>query len=62
MVPNPRTNGDTQVSVGLGNYGGETAVSVGAFHYFNEDVLINAGLSYSTEGGTATRAGITWGF
>jgi len=62
MVPNSRTREDSQVSLGLGNYKSETAVAVGVFHYIDDDVLINAGLSYSKEGGVSTRAGVTWGF
>jgi hypothetical protein len=49
----------------MGNYGGETALAVGVFHYDENngnDILFNAGMSYTHEGGTAVRAGVTWGF
>ncbi|WP_457607290.1 YadA family autotransporter adhesin, partial [Nitratifractor sp.] len=63
IVPNYRAHGDTQISIGMGNYRGETAIAAGAFHYFNDNVLINIGASYSPNGGgAAIRAGITWGF
>jgi len=62
LVPNARSDKDTQLSLGLGAYKGETAFAAGAFHYVDDDVLLNAAVSYSKEAGTAARAGITWGF
>ena len=62
LVPNQRVTSDTQLSVGLGYYDSEAAIAGGMFHYINDDVLLNAGVSYSRESGTAGRAGVTWGF
>jgi len=62
LVPNQRVTGDTQLSIGLGYYDSEAAIAGGMFHYINDDVLLNAGVSYSRESGTAGRAGVTWGF
>ncbi len=62
LTPNYRSNKNTQISLGIGSYKGETAVAVGAFHYFGKNILFNAALSHSKTSGTATRAGITWGF
>lgn len=62
LVPNQRVSNDTQLSVGLGYYDGETAIAGGMFHYIDDDILLNAGISYSRESGTSARAGVTWGF
>lgn len=63
LVPNARAAGNTQVSLGLGNYGGASAVAAGMFHYVTSSVLLNAGLSSSFNGhGTAARAGVTFGW
>ena len=62
LVPNNRVKNDSQVSLGLGQYGGETAFAMGIFHYVDDNILLNAGISYAKESGTAGRAGITWGF
>jgi len=63
MVPNYRAAGDTQLSLGLGNYSGSNALAAGVFHYVNDNILLNAGVSSSfNSDGTASRAGITIGF
>jgi autotransporter adhesin len=62
LVPNQRVASDTQLSIGLGYYDSETALAGGMFHYVNDEILLNAGVSYSRESGTAARAGVTWGF
>jgi len=62
LVPNHRIQSDTQFSLGVGTYEGEGAVAMGLFHYVADDVLLNAGVSYANEAGTAARAGVTWGF
>ena len=63
LIPNHRSDKDTQLSLGLGTYGGESAIAVGFFHYTNEDdVMFNVAASHSSEAGTAVRAGVTWGF
>jgi autotransporter adhesin len=61
LIPNPRSDKDTQLSLGLGHYKSETAIAFGVFDYVEDDVLLNAGASYSKETGTAFRMGITWG-
>ena len=62
LVPNGRSDKNTQVSLGLGTYKGETALAIGAFHYVDDDILLNAAVSHAQESGTSARAGITWGF
>jgi len=62
LIPNGRSDKDTQVGLGLGNYEGETAFALGLFHYVNDDLVLNAAVSRSNEVGTATRIGMTWGF
>lgn len=61
LVPNDRAGGNTQLSLGMGNYEGETAIAAGVFHYFNDKVLVNAGGSFASDE-TAVRAGVTIGF
>jgi autotransporter adhesin len=63
LVPNSRTTGNTQISLGLANYSGADAMAAGLFHYVSNNVLVNAGVSTSfSSGETATRAGVTFGF
>ena len=62
LVPNARTAGDTQISIGTGSYEGNAGIAVGAFHYFNDNVLVNIGASYAGSKSTAFRAGITFGW
>ena len=63
LVPNARATGNTQISLGLGNYAGATALAGGVFHYVSNNVLLNAGVSSSfKQQGTAARAGITIGW
>ena len=62
LVPNPRSHKQRQISVGMGHYKSSTAIAVGAFYYVNDDLLINAAASYSSDSGTSFRAGVTWGF
>ncbi len=63
LTPNARASGNTQISLGLGNYGSVNALAMGVYHYVNDNVLINAGASTTFDHGkTAARAGITFGF
>ena len=62
MIPNAKLDSNTQLSMGLGYYESEVAVAIGAFHYIDDLALLNFGLVYSAEGGTAARLGVTWGF
>ncbi|WP_312562427.1 YadA C-terminal domain-containing protein, partial [Anaerospora sp.] len=52
-------NEPTQLSVGIGNYGGETAFAAGVYHYVKNDVLLNAAISICGSE-TAGRVGATW--
>jgi len=63
LVPNARSASNTQLSLGLGNYGNANAVALGVFHYVNDNVLVNVGASTAFDNRkTAARAGITIGF
>ena len=63
LIPNARAAGDTQLSVGMGGYKGTSAIAAGVFHYFDDNILVNAGLSHGFgEGETAVRAGVTIGW
>jgi autotransporter adhesin len=61
MTPNPRDDGRTQVSMGMGFYQGKTAYAGGVYHYVNDRVLLNAGMSFAG-GESASRVGMTLGF
>ena len=61
LVPNARSAGNTQVSVGTGGYRDQVGVAAGVFHYVNNGTLLNAGASYSKDN-VAWRAGVTFGF
>ena len=62
LVPNSRSKGNTQVSVGFGHYGGSQALAAGLFHYVNDDMLVNAGISATTSNEVFGRAGVTFGW
>lgn len=63
LVPNARAGGNTQISIGYGNYGSANAVAAGMFHYVNNNVLFNAGVSTAFDNHeTAARAGVTFGW
>jgi autotransporter adhesin len=63
LVPNARTGGNTQISLGLGQYSGASAMAAGVFHYVSDNVLLNAGVSSSfNRNRAAGRAGVTFGF
>ena len=62
LVPNARSNSDTQLSIGTGYYRGTTGVAVGGFHYINDDILLNAGAAYGGNGASTFRSGVTVGF
>jgi uncharacterized coiled-coil protein SlyX len=63
LVPNARSASNTQLSLGLGNYGNANAVALGGVHYVNDNVLLNVGASTAFGNSkTAARAGITIGF
>jgi len=60
LVPNARAHGNTQLSVGTGTYEGHTAAAVGGFHWVNDNLLLNAGVSYGNSNNVVYRAGLTW--
>ncbi|MCL1891684.1 MAG: YadA-like family protein [Alphaproteobacteria bacterium] len=64
LVPNARSSGDTQISIGTGGYRDAFGVALGAFHYINNGTLVNVGASYATgdKANVSWRAGITFGF
>ncbi len=45
LVPNARSRGNTQLSLGIGHYSSENAVAAGVFHYLSDTVLLTAGVS-----------------
>ena len=62
LVPNARAAGNTQVSASTGYYDGKVGGAVGVFHYVNDNVLVNAGVSYAGDESLMARAGVTFGF
>ncbi len=62
LVPNARSAGDTQISVGTGYYRGTTGFALGAFHHLNDSVMLNAGASYAGNGTAIFKGGVTFGF
>jgi autotransporter adhesin len=61
MTPNPRDNGRTQISMGMGFYKGKTAMAGGVYHYVNDRVLLNTGMSFAGSESSG-RFGMTIGF
>ena len=62
LVPNSRSTGKTSLSLGTGAYGGHGAVAVGGFHYITDNLMLNAGVSWSDSSDTAYRMGVTYSF
>ncbi|MDR1337790.1 MAG: YadA C-terminal domain-containing protein [Rickettsiales bacterium] len=64
LVPNARSVGNTQLSIGTGGYRDQVGVAAGLFHYVSDGALLNAAVSYGTgkQGDLGWRAGITFGF
>jgi autotransporter adhesin len=64
MVPNARAEGNVQMSVAAGTYGGESALALGAHWYVSNRLLVNARVARSTSSGGSTGAavGATFGF
>ncbi|MBN2333630.1 MAG: YadA-like family protein [Deltaproteobacteria bacterium] len=63
LVPNTRALGNTQIALGVGHYSGSNALAAGMFHYVSDKIMVNAAVSTTfNNNGTATRAGITFGF
>jgi hypothetical protein len=60
LVPNARSQGDTSLSLGTGAYQGHTAMAIGGFHYINDNILLNAGVSWSNTSDAAYRIGVTY--
>ncbi|MBQ9271734.1 MAG: YadA-like family protein [Alphaproteobacteria bacterium] len=62
LVPNSRSTGKTSLSIGTGAYGGHGAVAVGGFHYITDNLMLNAGVSWSDSSDAAYRMGVTYSF
>jgi trimeric autotransporter adhesin len=64
LVPNARAEGNFQMAVAAGTYGGESALALGANWYVSDRLLVNAHVSRSTGSGGSTGAsvGATFGF
>lgn len=60
LVPNARANGNTQLAIGTGAYEGHTAMAIGGFHWVNDNILLNAGVSWGNSSDKAYRMGITY--
>ncbi|WP_455611297.1 YadA C-terminal domain-containing protein, partial [Cloacibacillus porcorum] len=50
----------TTISAGYGYYRSEQSFAVGVFHYIRENVLINAGVAFNSDGDTMGRAGVSF--
>lgn len=53
-------NKSTAITAGLGYYKGESALALGVAHRINDDVRVNAGLSFSGNSDTMINAGVSW--
>ncbi|MEX3953903.1 YadA family autotransporter adhesin [Paraburkholderia sp. EG287B] len=64
LIPNARAEGNFQMAVAAGTYGGESALALGANWYVSNRLLLNAHLARSTGSGGSTGAsvGATFGF
>ena len=62
LVPNAKSKGNTQLSIGVGAYGDSQAIAAGLFRYIDNDVLVNAGVSATSSSEVVGRAGITFGW
>nr|WP_246089011.1 YadA-like family protein [Paraburkholderia guartelaensis] len=64
LIPNARAEGNFQVAVAAGTYGGESALALGANWYVGDRLLLNAHVARSTGSGGSTGAsvGATFGF
>ncbi|MBR6355949.1 MAG: YadA C-terminal domain-containing protein, partial [Alphaproteobacteria bacterium] len=59
LVPNPRAQGNTSLSIGTGMYKGNGAVAVGGFHNITDNLMLNAGLAWGKED-ASYRMGVTY--
>ncbi|MCD8163590.1 MAG: YadA-like family protein [Synergistaceae bacterium] len=50
----------TTISAGYGYYRSEQSFAVGVFHYIRENVLVNAGVAFNSDGDTMGRAGVSF--
>ena len=64
LVPNARSRGNTQISVGTGGYKDKVGIAGGLFHYIGDGTMLNAGVSYGfgKQANIGWRAGVTFGF
>lgn len=61
---NPKAEGSTQVSVGVGHYSGEGAAALGLYQFSaSNQLMFNVGVATAMDGGNvASRAGVTFGW
>ena len=45
---------------GTGAYAGHTAMAIGGFHYINDNLMLNAGVSWGNSSESAYRVGLTY--
>ena len=62
LTPNSRADGKTQLSIGTGSYESRPAVAIGAFHWITNNLMVNAGLSFSESDDAVYRMGLTYSF
>ena len=62
LVPNPRSSGNTTLSLGTGAYSGHNAVAVGAFHYLTNNLMLNAGVAWGDSRDAVYRVGMSYSF
>ena len=62
LVPNARSTSDTQLSLGLGNYGSANAVALGVFTISTTMCCLMSGVNGFRQQQNSRRAGITIGF
>ena len=60
LGPNAKASGNTQISLGAGEYGGHTAMAFGGFHWVNDNILLNAGAAWTDNSTMTYRMGVTY--
>lgn len=61
LHPNPKYQGNTQITIGSGMYADNAAVAAGVFHNFNDRVMMSAGVSFGGDSSWAGSVGISIG-
>ena len=61
LAPNARAVGDTQLSIGTGEYSGHTAAAVGAYHWLTDNLMLNIGAAWGGDSAeNIYRMGVTY--